>query len=208
MDRITVNRNPVLFRIFRKTKDGLLRPLWRDWHNISYDAGKWYTAKCVVEEFSLYPHATKYGTSHEAPDEGCSCGFWAYFNTKAIYSHAKSIQRDNLVLAISPFLVVPASVEVSGRMVIGDWGVRAEKMKILKVYDDFGVAMRAFKKLEELWKRFAISIDAYSGRPFDDRGSGVHGTSFHNVTITTSAFNQVGLSCHTWIHDDKEKKDE
>lgn len=98
-------------RSFRLTDDGFLLPLT--------DAGgtdPWpvtiSTAKCNL------------GRDHLSPDPDCSCGFYAYGN-RAWVEDTGEYMWSRLILA---------AVHCSGRLVAGEKGVRAEKVRLVACY--------------------------------------------------------------------------
>lgn len=98
-------------RSFRLTDDGYLLPLT--------DAGgyePWPTttssAKC------------NRGRSHSAPDPDCTCGFYAYGNRGWVEAEGQYLWSR----------VVLAAVHCSGRLVAGEKGLRAEKVRLVACY--------------------------------------------------------------------------
>lgn len=62
---------------------------------------------------------------HPAPDPGCKCGFYASYDPGTDFYPSKSWG------GVGTGVIVRAVVEMSGRVVMGSRGVRAEKMKIV-----------------------------------------------------------------------------
>lgn len=113
-------------RSFRLTDDGHLLPLT--------DAGgyePWPTttssAKC------------NRGRSHSAPDPECSCGFYAYGNRAWVQGNGQYLWSQ----------VILAAVHCSGRLVAGEKGLRAEKVRLVACYVNKHAPAEVQEKLRE-----------------------------------------------------------
>lgn len=82
--------------------------------NVVYGAGE-YEAVCATSYFKDRDE----WDFHDAPQEDCSCGFWAYYTPEKI-----DTGNGNEWMAT-------AAVEVWGDVVLGEKGVRAQKMRIV-----------------------------------------------------------------------------
>lgn len=74
-------------------------------------------------------------SSHISPLLNCSCGFYAHYSPQDDF-YAGVIDVQKLAYPTDTFRVFGA-VEVSGRVVCGSRGVRAERMKIVAVCPDW-----------------------------------------------------------------------
>jgi hypothetical protein len=80
--------------------------------------------------------------THAAPDVGCSCGFYAHYDPDTDF-YPGSWWGEGLAdymssLAYTDLVLVRAVCEVSGTVVMGRLGVRAEKLKIKALAVDWG----------------------------------------------------------------------
>lgn len=82
--------------------------------NYAYGPGE-HTAVCS-SSFFHEPHEWDY---HEAPKSDCTCGFWAYYTP------------DQIDTGCGNDWMATAAVEVWGDVVLGEKGVRAQKMQIV-----------------------------------------------------------------------------
>lgn len=67
---------------------------------------------------------------HGAPDDGCSCGFYAFFD------RGDTIEDLQLILASAVPLTVAGTIRGYGRTLIGTKGFRCEKAEIESLYVD------------------------------------------------------------------------
>lgn len=82
-------------------------------------------------KFSFFFPGTAKKDHHEAPGDGCSCGFYAHYEPDSdFYDGTVWYPGETMTL-------VRAVVEMSGRVVLGTKGVRAEKMKLLAMSVDY-----------------------------------------------------------------------
>lgn len=94
------------------------------------------TAQC------LSPRIFGARTSHTAPDEGCSCGFYAYFD------HGKPIRTLSRAYSDAGYGVIAGTIRGHGRTLIGTDGFRCEKAQIESLYIEKGSDMDDFLKKE------------------------------------------------------------
>ena len=161
MTEVNVNRYPVLFRLFYTGHftqymafyDG--KPCSINYPSIPYDIGAWYTSECR----KVFPPEGRSVVPHKAPRGDCHCGFYAYTSDYAIAAHLGRLNFRNVKIGI---------VEIDGDIIIHDWGVRAERMRIVRMYDNEGVGLRACRHLSVLWRRFAEDIGAWSDIDFNE----------------------------------------
>lgn len=96
-----------------------------------------FTASCRKSEM-LYGVAN---TRHRAPDTECSCGFYAHYAPGTdFYPDSNWTFRagaDIYNLQSAKLIMVKAVVEMSGKVIMGTKGVRAEKMKIIAATVDW-----------------------------------------------------------------------
>lgn len=80
--------------------------------------------------------------AHKSPSVDCSCGFYASYDPATDFYPSFRWGLEYARLAgmdeIADVVVVKAAVEVSGTVVMGRLGVRAEKMKIVGISVDWG----------------------------------------------------------------------
>lgn len=109
------------------------------------DGARTYDADCIKSGPGAYHYrsvrAARYGEHEKAPTVWCTCGFYAHYDPttdfypafrwgRLYHQLAGSVAAGNMV-------VVRAVVEVSGTVVMGSLGVRAEHMKILALAIDW-----------------------------------------------------------------------
>jgi hypothetical protein len=94
-----------------------------------------YTAKCGRSKNSgltfQYFYPGKEQEDHVSPGDGCSCGFYAHYApTEDFYDGSKWYPGETMTL-------VRTVVELTGRVIMGTKGVRAERMKMLAMAVDW-----------------------------------------------------------------------
>lgn len=113
-------------RSFRITDDGYLLPLSEVGGHKPWPTST-SSAKCGQ------------GQSHLSPDPECTCGFYAY-------GHRAWVEQSGLY---SWSRVVLAAVHCSGRLVAGEKGVRAEKMRMVACYVNRFAPEHVMERLRE-----------------------------------------------------------
>lgn len=98
-------------RSFRLTDDGYLLPLTEAG---GYDP--WPTTTSAAK--------CNRGKSHLAPDPDCTCGFYAYGNRGWVQGNGQYLWSQ----------IILAAVHCSGRLVAGEKGLRAEKVRLVACY--------------------------------------------------------------------------
>jgi hypothetical protein len=106
--------------------------------HVSYAAGV-NEAYCASDAFVSKP-------SHPAPLRRCHCGFWAYYQPYVM-------DTGNTVA-----WTLIAAVEVSGDVVLGTKGVRAQKMRILGVMPPSELAQDPVEPIVEAWRAVVKSL--------------------------------------------------
>lgn len=113
-------------RSFRLTDDGFLLPLTEVGGEEPWPAE---TASAICRR----------GKSHQAPDPDCQCGFYAY-------GHSTWVESAGLY---SWSLTVLAAVHCVGRLVGGEKGIRATKMRIAACYVNKHAPQSVMERLRE-----------------------------------------------------------
>lgn len=97
---------------------------------------------------------------HKSPDRHCTCGFYASYDPATDFYPSYHWGRGYSLMihdeGAADMALVKAAVEVSGKVVMGRLGVRAEKMKILGLTLDWSkrIALRELEWGElEWWRR-------------------------------------------------------
>lgn len=100
------------------------------------DEGQTYEAKCTRRLPWNDPK-----DRHEAPNKECTCGFYASYDPDTDFYPGRKWGDQYAIAQRKPHLegwvIVRAVVELSGRIVMGRVGVRAERMKIKALAIDF-----------------------------------------------------------------------
>ena len=107
-------------------------------HPLGQRAEPWLVARCLKNE-------------HDAPEEGCSCGFYAVKSLSTLWrflplTTIMSLPRARAKLGGATFPVA-GRVDLAGKVIEHDLGYRAERMRITE--------LRAFAGTEQTVRRFA-----------------------------------------------------
>ncbi|MFF5973666.1 hypothetical protein ACFY7C_19275 [Streptomyces sp. NPDC012769] len=88
--------------------------------------------KAEVFQAQCYSYATIWGTrgAHDTPSLDCTCGFYAHYFPETDFYDDEYWDAFQDGEGLLDHAIVRAVVEVSGRVVVGALGVRAEKIKI------------------------------------------------------------------------------
>lgn len=168
----------VVFRHFQAhVESGLLAPMsWqpREWHHVqsmrAYNPSgivwpdgpptpETYHAGCKrLETPQALGHEVK---PHAAPDKDCQCGFYASYDPATdfypMWSWGLEWTRMTGQAKRQNTVVVRAVCEVSGKVVMGRLGVRAEKIKILAIAPDW--SKHVLPESVETWGGFHYHSD-------------------------------------------------
>jgi hypothetical protein len=88
------------------------------------DCGRQPTGAPLGVTRMMYMNTFKVPPAHSAPGNGCSCGFYAH------YDSSEDFYRGSRWNPTEGFAYVRTVVELSGTVVMGTKGVRAEKMRL------------------------------------------------------------------------------
>ncbi|MFE6222953.1 hypothetical protein [Streptomyces sp. NPDC057854] len=145
--------------------------------NDGYEREKVYVPGALAEEQEFHatclPFVSPYGGAlatrstrhpyfkeHPTPSLECTCGFYAhYFPETDFYRDGQWALDEGTIDLTGVRFIVRAVVEVSGRVVAGDLGVRAEKMKIkaLAVDWDKCIVQRPYPSPDAIgWRRGSL----------------------------------------------------
>lgn len=108
-----------VYRHWRLGTDGLLRAVSQ---GIEWPPDKEFVARCL----GTRPQP------HSVPRQGCGCGVWAYYDPEEMGNQG----------------FIFGAIEVTGRVLLGEKGVRAEKAKILALAPGDGAALKPWHSAE------------------------------------------------------------
>jgi len=119
-------------------------------HPLGHRTDPWLTARCQMND-------------HDAPEESCSCGFYA---VKSLFTLGRLLLFPALPSALArtadraATFLVAGRVDLAGKVVEHDLGYRAERMRIAELL--------AFGGTEQTVARFARRLGVPVGEPIPD----------------------------------------
>ena len=120
-------------------------------HPLGHRTDPWLTARCQM-------------TDHDAPEESCSCGFYA---VKSLFTLGRLLSfvptawaLARMVDRLAATFLVAGRVDLAGKVVEHDLGYRAERMRIAELL--------AFGGTEQTVARFARRLGVPVGEPIPD----------------------------------------
>lgn len=164
-------------------------PLARAWMVGMPPPSDYYEAGC----FKSYPYYTRDGyevEQHEAPVQNCTCGFYASYDPATDFYPSRRWGRSYAIASgrghVRDWAVVRAVVEVSGRVVMGRVGVRAQRMKIKALALDWSKMVRATDDLGT-WATWLLDVSDSGTRYRVDPAYDADADNHHDTTAKASS---------------------
>ncbi|GHG10309.1 hypothetical protein [Streptomyces hydrogenans] len=143
------------------------------WRERSNGQPKTFHAGCVYEDKdSGYPHRRH--PDSPTPQRDCTCGFYAhYFDETDFYRSGRWFPMGSEMHPPGNQVLVRAVVELSGRIVMGYLGVRAERLTIKAIAVDWSKASGERRQRTELNSYGRLHV-TYGYDPFDMNPDVIH----------------------------------